>query len=150
MLSSSLSSHLRAELIPKPSPVCCFNITCAAIGRLPCWLQRQRPKPAAACLQDLLLAVLVETDDIKLAPNHGEMPSLLARVKPSALVKHVQLQKVPPPAPACTSPAQRVGPHRILLLRQAHAPSLANPACLGWVLCCPFHSHDPYAYPRSN
>lgn len=38
--------------------------------------------------------MLVETDDIKLAPNHGEMPSLLARMKPSALVKHVHLQKV--------------------------------------------------------
>ena len=36
----------------------------------------------------------METDDIKLAPNHGEMPCLLARVKPSALVKHVQMQKV--------------------------------------------------------
>ncbi len=45
-------------------------------------------------LQDLLLAVLVQSDDIKLAPNHAEMPSLLARMKPSALAKHVQKQKV--------------------------------------------------------
>ena len=44
--------------------------------------------------QDLLLAVLVQSDDIKLAPNHAEMPSLLARMKPSALAKHVQKQKV--------------------------------------------------------
>ena len=70
----------------------------------------------AARLQDLLLAVLVETDDIKLAPNHGEMPSLLARVKPSALVKHVQLQKVPPPPPPCRPPClhQDVLLHSIL------------------------------------
>ena len=45
-------------------------------------------------LQDLLLAVLLETDEIKLAPNHAEMPSLLARMKPSALVKHVLKQRV--------------------------------------------------------
>ena len=44
--------------------------------------------------QDLLLAVLLETDEIKLAPNHAEMPSLLARMKPSALVKHVLKQRV--------------------------------------------------------
>ena len=43
------------------------------------------PQNAWACLQDLLLAVLVQSDDIKLAPNHAEMPSLLARMKPSAL-----------------------------------------------------------------
>ncbi len=47
-----------------------------------------------ATVQDLLLAVLVQSDDIKLAPNHAEMPSLLARMKPSALAKHVQKQKV--------------------------------------------------------
>ena len=56
--------------------------------------------------------MLVETDDIKLAPNHGEMPSLLARMKPSALVKHVHMQKVhsltrPPALP----PHQRVTSH---------------------------------------
>ena len=38
--------------------------------------------------------MLVQSDDIKLAPNHAEMPSLLARMKPSALAKHVQKQKV--------------------------------------------------------
>ena len=67
-------------------------------------------------MQDLLLAVLVETDDIKLAPNHGEMPSLLARVKPSALVKHVQLQKVPPPPPP---PSRLPILHRNALLRSS-------------------------------
>ena len=58
----------------------------------------------ATALQDLLLAVLVQSDDIKLAPNHAELPNLLARMKPSALAKHVHKQKVPTDAFAIALP----------------------------------------------